>query len=101
LKTHSGQYEKARRVLPGGVNSSVRMNRAIGTPFYVSRAAGSRITDLEDRSFIDMCCAHGAGLLGHAHPGVEAAVRKACELGIASSFETEDHPRRGALPRLP
>ena len=91
MKTHSGQYEKARRVLPGGVNSSVRMNRAIGTPFYVSRAAGSRITDLEDRSFIDMCCAHGAGLLGHAHPGVEAAVRKACELGIASSFETEYH----------
>jgi glutamate-1-semialdehyde 2,1-aminomutase len=91
LKTHKSQYEQARKVMPGGVNSSVRFNRAIGTPFYVSRARGARVWDIGGRPFIDMCCAHGAGLLGHGHPAVEAALRKSIELGFANSFETEHH----------
>jgi len=91
VKTLKSHYAKARQVMPGGVNSSVRFNHAIGTPFYVSRAKGSRVWDIEDRQFIDMSCAHGAALLGHAHPATERALRKAAKLGYAHSFETEYH----------
>lgn len=91
LKTLKSQYHKARKVLPGGVNSSVRFNHAIGTPFYVARAQGSRVWNIEGRPFIDMCCAHGAALLGHGHPAIERALKKATQLGYAHSFETEYH----------
>ena len=91
MPTLQSQYDKARKVLPGGVNSSVRLNRALGTPFYVSRARGSRVWSIEGREFIDMCCAHGAALLGHAHPAVERALHRAVEVGLAHSFETEYH----------
>jgi glutamate-1-semialdehyde 2,1-aminomutase len=91
MPTLKSQYAKARKVLPGGVNSSVRLNRALGVPFYVARARGSRVWSIEGREFIDLCCAHGAGLLGHAHPAIERALRKAMALGYANSFETEYH----------
>ena len=67
MRTLREQYELAGEVLPGGVNSSVRLNRAIGTPLYASRARGSRVWDIEGRELIDMSCAHGSALLGHAH----------------------------------
>jgi len=91
------QYAKAREVLPGGVNSSTRLNRAIGTPFYVSRARGAYVWDLDGRRFIDMCCGHGAALLGHAHPAVNRAVRHAARLGFTSMFETEHHEELARL----
>ena len=91
MPTLKSQYAKARKVLPGGVNSSVRLNRALGVPFYVSRARGSRVWSIEGREFIDMCCAHGAGLLGHAHPAIARALRQATVAGYANSFETEYH----------
>ncbi len=91
MPTLKSQYRKARQVLPGGVNSSVRLNRALGVPFYVSRARGSRVWSIEDREFIDLCCAHGAGLLGHAHPAVTRALRQAAKIGYVNSFETEYH----------
>ena len=77
--------------MPGGVNSSTRLNQALGMPFYAARAAGARVWDLEGREYIDMNCAHGAALLGHAHPAVDAALRKATQLGYANAFETEYH----------
>ena len=88
LQTH---YERARKCMPGGVNSSVRLNQALGVPLYVTSARGSRVRDLDGREYIDMCCAHGAALLGHGHPALEEALRKAHELGYAHSFETEYH----------
>lgn len=91
MKTLKSHYDRAREVLPGGVNSSARFNHALGTPFYVSRARGSKVWSIEDRPFIDMCCAHGAGLLGHAHPAIEEALQKAIGVGFANSFETEHH----------
>ena len=60
--TQESCYAKARRVLPGGVNSSTRLNRVLNMPFYVSRGAGSTLWDVEGREFIDMCCAHGVNL---------------------------------------
>jgi len=85
------QFEKAKQVLPGGVNSSTRLNRALGTPFFAARGQGGHVWDLDGREFIDMCCAHGAALLGHAHPAVDAALRQATRLGYVHSFETEYH----------
>lgn len=84
-------YTKASLVLPGGVNSSTRLNKAIQMPLYISKAKGSRVTDLNGNEYIDMCCAHGAGLLGHAHPAIDDALRKAMEMGYANSFETIFH----------
>ncbi len=91
MERRQRQYEKARQVLPGGVNSSVRFNQAIGTPFFASRARGAHVWDLEGRRFLDLCCAHGAALLGHAHPAVNRAVRQAMRLGYTATFETEHH----------
>jgi len=91
MKTIKEHYERARRVMPGGVNSSTRLNQALGTPFFASRGKGGRIWDIEGREFIDMCCAHGAGLLGHAHPAVDRALRKAMEIGYVHASETEYH----------
>ena len=90
-RTLQDHYERAKRVLPGGVNSSVRVNQALGTPLFVSKAKGSRIWDIEDRSFIDMCCGHGAALLGHGHPAIDQAMAKATAMGYANVFETEYH----------
>ena len=89
--TSREQYERAMKVMPGGVNSSTRLNQALGMPFFASRAEGGRVWDIEGREFIDMCCAHGAGLLGHAHPGIDKALRRAARLGHLSAFETEYH----------
>ncbi len=85
------QYLKASEVMPGGVNSSVRFNKAIGTPFYVSRGEGSILYDLDNKPYIDMCCAHGAGLLGNAHPAIKKAMQKTMDIGFVNAFETEYH----------
>lgn len=85
------QYARARRVLPGGVNSSTRLNQAMGFPFYASHAQGAYVWDLDGRKYIDMCCAHGAAFLGHAHPSINKAVQEAVKLGYCSMFETEHH----------
>lgn len=102
-KTSQALYTKAREVMPGGVNSSTRLNRATGEPFFASRAAGSRIWDVDEKEFIDMCCGHGAALLGHGHPAIIEAVHRAGELGFAHIFETAFHEElaRGICERIP
>ena len=90
-------YQKARNVLPGGVNSSTRLNRATGLPFYVSRGEGSRLWDLDGKEYIDLCCAHGAALLGHGHPAVDEALRKAAGIGYVHAHETVYHEELARL----
>ena len=85
------QYEKASKVLPGGVNSSVRYSRAHGVSIYMSRAEKGLIYDLDGREYVDMACAHGAGLLGNAHPAINRALDLAKETGFLNSFETVYH----------
>jgi len=91
MKTRHEQYELACEVIPGGVNSSTRLSKALGTPFFAARANGGRVWDIEGREFIDMCCGHGAALLGHDHPALDQALKKAMEMGCPHSFETEYH----------
>jgi glutamate-1-semialdehyde 2,1-aminomutase len=75
-------FERAKAVLPGGVNSPVRAFRAVGgTPFFVARAAGARLTDADGRTYVDYVCSWGPLILGHAHPAVLDAIRAAAERG--------------------
>ena len=81
--TKSGElFDRAKRVLPGGVNSPVRAFRAVGgTPFFVASAEGARLTDVDGRSYLDYVCSWGPLILGHTHPAVLRAVRDAAERG--------------------
>ena len=82
-------YERARRVLPGGVTAGARANAALGHPFYVERAEGPYVVDQDGRHFIDLCTSNGATLLGHGHAAVSAAVRRALDLGVACAYDGE------------
>jgi glutamate-1-semialdehyde 2,1-aminomutase len=75
-------FERAQRCLAGGVDSPVRAGAPMGAaPPVIVRAAGSRIYDANGREYIDYLCGYGPVLLGHAHPGVTAAVHRALEDG--------------------
>jgi glutamate-1-semialdehyde 2,1-aminomutase len=82
-------YEFAKQYLPGGVAASTRFNRALGRPFYISRGDGSKVYDRDGREYIDMCCSHGASILGHNHPALKAAIQSVLDIGICCSYETD------------
>jgi glutamate-1-semialdehyde 2,1-aminomutase len=80
-------YDRALRVVPGGVNSPVRAFGAVGgTPRFMVGGAGPYLTDADGRTYVDLVCSWGPLLLGHAHPGVTAAVTAAAARG--TSFGT-------------
>ena len=73
-------FERASRVMPGGVNSPVRACRAVGRiPRFIARAFADRIVDVDGNEYIDYICSWGPGILGHAHPEVTAAVKAAVD----------------------
>jgi glutamate-1-semialdehyde 2,1-aminomutase len=75
-------YERACRVIPGGVNSPVRAFRAVGgTPLFISRGAGKHLYDVDGRRYFDCVNSWGALILGHAHPAVVEAITEACRHG--------------------
>ncbi len=75
-------FDRAKRVLPGGVNSPVRAFRAVGgTPFFVAHGHGSSLADVDGEEYLDYVCSWGALILGHAHPVVLDAVRAAAGQG--------------------
>jgi glutamate-1-semialdehyde 2,1-aminomutase len=84
-------YHVAEKYLPGGVSASIRLNKALGYPLYLSRGDGCLIYDLDGREFVDMSMSHGASLLGHNHPKIKAAVQQALDMGIICSHETVYH----------
>ena len=78
-------FDRARRVIPGGVNSPVRAFRAVGgVPPFLVRGEGASVTDVDGNTYVDYVQSWGAMILGHAHPRVVAAVKDAVERG--SSF---------------
>ena len=89
METSEQLYEFAQRYIPGGVSASARSNAALGHPFYVARGDGPLIYDLAGRSYVDLCMSHGASLLGHNHPCINAAVSEALKLGTVCAYETE------------
>src|SRR5580658_3869082 len=77
-------FAEALKYIPGGVNSPVRAFRAVGgQPFFVDRAAGSRIWDVDGNELIDYVLSWGPAILGHAHPKIIAAVKAAAEHGTS------------------
>jgi glutamate-1-semialdehyde 2,1-aminomutase len=83
-------FEEAQRYLPGGVNSPVRAFKAVGGhPFFVERGEGARIYDVDGRGYIDYVGSWGPLILGHAHPHVVTALKKAVERGTSYGAPTE------------
>jgi len=75
-------YERATRVIPGGVSSPVRAFRAVGgTPRFIARGAGQHLTDADGNTYLDFVNSWGALILGHAHPGVVRAICEAAANG--------------------
>ncbi|MGE3962207.1 MAG: glutamate-1-semialdehyde 2,1-aminomutase [Dehalococcoidia bacterium] len=82
--------ERARRVLPGGVDSPVRAYRAVGgDPVVLARGEGARVWDVDGREYVDYVCSYGPLILGHAHPRVVAAITDAARLGTSFGAPTE------------
>jgi glutamate-1-semialdehyde 2,1-aminomutase len=83
-------FRRAAAVTPGGVNSPVRAFRAVGgEPFFVQRAAGSRLWDVDGNEYIDYVLSWGPLILGHAHPAVLAAIADAASRGTSYGAPTE------------
>ncbi|WP_051471094.1 glutamate-1-semialdehyde 2,1-aminomutase [Patulibacter minatonensis] len=82
-------FARARRVLPGGVNSPVRAMRAIGRdPLFVERARGVDLIDVDGNRFVDWVCSWGPLIHGHAHPDILAAVHHAAAAGTTFGAPT-------------
>ena len=84
-------FERAKKKIPGGVNSPVRAFQSVGMiPRFIRSAKGERITDVDGNEYIDYVCSWGPGILGHAHPQVIQKVQEACERGLTYGAPTEN-----------
>ena len=92
-RTRSDQlFAEALKYIPGGVNSPVRAFRAVGgQPFFVNKAKGARVWDVDGNEYLDYVGTWGPAILGHAHPKIIKAVQAAAEdgtsFGIPNPFE--------------
>ena len=80
-------YERAKELMPGGVNSPVRAFAP--HPFFIDYGKGSKIMDVDGKEYIDYCLAYGPLILGHSHPEVMAAVKEQLECGTMYGIPTE------------
>jgi glutamate-1-semialdehyde 2,1-aminomutase len=80
-------FEKASKLIPGGVNSPVRMFKPY--PFFTQKATGSKLYDVDGNSYIDYCMAYGAIIFGHSYPPIIQAVKKKLDLGTVYGTPTE------------
>ncbi|MEE2769053.1 MAG: glutamate-1-semialdehyde 2,1-aminomutase [Actinomycetota bacterium] len=82
-------FDRARRVIPGGVNSPVRSFGSVGgTPYFVTTADGPYVWDADGRRYIDYVQSYGPNILGHAHPGVVDAVSRTVADGTSYGAPT-------------
>lgn len=102
-RTRSEQlFAEALKYIPGGVNSPVRAFRAVGgQPFFVRKASGARVWDVDGNEYVDYVGTWGPAILGHAHPKIIQAVQQAAEqgtsFGIPNPFEVTMAQRICAL----
>ncbi|WP_223933695.1 glutamate-1-semialdehyde 2,1-aminomutase [Arthrobacter sp. StoSoilB5] len=84
-------FDRARSLMPGGVNSPVRAFGSVGgTPKFMVSAKGAYLTDADGREYVDLVCSWGPALLGHAHPAVLDAVHAAVDRGLSFGASTPD-----------
>ena len=91
MKTEQSQelYTRAKKVIPGGVNSPVRACKSVGCdPLFVSSAKGCTVTDVDGNSYIDFVGSWGPMILGHAHPDVLDAIKNTAPLGTSFGAPT-------------
>ena len=90
MTDNSELFKRASEVIPGGVDSPVRAFGSVGgTPYFVARAEGCYVWDVEGRRYVDYVQSWGASILGHADPRVVDAVRKAAADGTSYGAPTE------------
>ena len=90
MSSNQALFERAQRVIPGGVNSPVRAFRAVGgTPRFIARAQGPYMWDAQGQRYIDYIGSWGPMILGHGHPAVLDAVLKAAADGLSFGAPTE------------
>jgi glutamate-1-semialdehyde 2,1-aminomutase len=97
-------FERARRLLPGGVDSPVRAFGSVGgEPFFVASARGSRITDVDGNSYIDFVCSWGPLILGHAPPALIGALQAVAVHGTSygAPSPTEVRLAEAVVARVP
>lgn len=82
-------FERARKCIPGGVNSPVRAFKSVGrNPVFIARAVGSKLHDVDGNEYIDYIGSWGPMILGHAYPRVVEALKKAAEGGTSFGAPT-------------
>jgi len=90
MKTHESLFQRACKVIPGGVNSPVRaFNGVGGTPVYVESGKGSKIKTADGRILTDFCCSWGAMILGHANDEIVEALHAQASKGTTFGINTE------------
>lgn len=83
-------FERAKKHIPGGVNSPVRAFKAVGgTPVFIDRSDGAYVFDIHGRRYIDYVLSWGPMIMGHNHPAVREAVVKQSEKGLSFGAPTE------------
>jgi glutamate-1-semialdehyde 2,1-aminomutase len=83
-------FKEALNLLPGGVDSPVRAFKAVGgNPLFIDHGKGSRIFDVDGNEYIDYVCSWGPLILGHAHPQIIEALKKAAERGTSFGASCE------------
>ncbi|WP_029150333.1 glutamate-1-semialdehyde 2,1-aminomutase [Microbacterium indicum] len=83
-------FDRARDLIPGGVNSPVRAFGSVGgTPLFLAAADGAYVTDADGRRYVDLVASWGPALVGHAHPDVVSAVTEAAARGLSFGAPTE------------
>jgi len=90
MSTNAELFARACTVIPGGVNSPVRAFGSVGgTPYFVARARGPYVWDVEGRRYVDLVQSYGAIIAGHSHPRIIEAVRAAAGDGTSYGAPTE------------
>jgi glutamate-1-semialdehyde 2,1-aminomutase len=90
MTTNEELFARAQRAIPGGVDSPVRAFRSVGgTPYFVERAEGPYVWDVEGNRYIDLVQSYGAVILGHADPTITRAVTEAAARGTSYGAPTE------------
>lgn len=83
-------FAEAQKFIPGGVNSPVRAFKAVGgNPVFIERGSGSKIYDIDGNEYIDYVLSWGPMIVGHAHPDVTSALKKAVDRGTSFGAPTE------------
>ena len=82
--TSSELFKRAKRIIPGGVNSPVRsFNSVDGNPLFIQRASGAHLWTAEGNKLIDFVGSFGPAIVGHAHPDVISSIHQACLQGLS------------------